>query len=216
MLLEGIFDPSVSVAEADLLGDVSKLYPEERTAIANAVKSRQQEFTAGRICARQAMDHLGLPGMAIPVGSDRAPIWPAGIAGSISHSTTRCVAAIGRHSDGIKALGLDLEEATPLDDTYAQEICTPRERQWLNRQQWGIRGRLVKAIFSAKECTYKCQYGLTRTMFGFEAIRIELNLADGHFAAYFEIDVPPFKTGDRLVGQIRLRDGYVVAGMTIR
>ena len=112
MLLEGIFDPSVSVAESDLFGDVSKLYPEERTAIATAVKSRQQEFTAGRTCARRAMGHLGLPDMAIPVGADRAPIWPAGIAGSISHSTTRCVAAIGRHSDGIKALGLDLEEAT--------------------------------------------------------------------------------------------------------
>ncbi len=216
MLLEGIFDASVSVAESTLSEDTTTLYPEERVAMVGAYKRRIREFTAGRSCARQAMKQLGLPEMAIPIGPDRAPIWPLGITGSISHSSTRCAAAVARHSDGIHAIGLDVEEETPLDAFFAEEICTARERDWLDQQPSGRRGELLKAIFSAKECTYKCQYQLTRRMFGFETVHIELSLAEEAFAAYFHVDVPPFRLYDRLNGSIRFRDGHVVTGMIVR
>ena len=213
MLLKGIFDASVSVAESTLSEDTATLYPEERLAMVGAFKRRLREFTAGRSCAREAMRQLGLPEMAIPIGPDRAPIWPLGITGSISHSSTRCAAAVARHSDGIKAVGLDVEEETPLDDFFAEEICTSRERDWLDQQPSSKRGKLLKAIFSAKECTYKCQYQLTRRMFGFEAVHIELSLAEEAFAAYFDHEVPPFRLADRLRGSIRFHEGHVVTGM---
>ena len=216
MLLKGIFDASVSVAESTLSEDTATLYPEERVAMVGAFKRRLREFTAGRSCAREAMRQLGLPEMAIPIGPDRAPIWPLGITGSISHSSTRCAAAVARHSDGIKAVGLDVEEETPLDDFFAEEICTSRERDWLDQQPSSKRGKLLKAIFSAKECTYKCQYQLTRRMFGFEAVHIELSLAEETFAAYFDLDIPPFRLADRLRGSIRFHEGHVVAGMIVR
>ncbi|WP_117190465.1 4'-phosphopantetheinyl transferase family protein [Rhizobium terrae] len=216
MLFEGIFDPFISVAESALSADFPALFPEEQTAIAGAMTRRQREFIAGRTCARQAMNGLGLADMPIPMGVDRAPIWPGGVTGSISHSTTRCAAVAARHSDGIKALGIDLEEAAPLDEALAEDICTLSERIWLERQQPFIRGLLLTAIFSAKECAYKCQYPLSHAIFGYDAVRVELKLAEESFTACFETDIAPFRTFDRLDGRIAFRRGYIVAGMMIR
>jgi 4'-phosphopantetheinyl transferase EntD len=42
------------------------------------------------------MDALGLPERPIPMGRDRAPVWPEGVVGSISHSDAFCLAAVAR------------------------------------------------------------------------------------------------------------------------
>ena len=216
MLLANLFDPSVAVSEAALPRSIGRLYPEERAAIAGAVYRRRLEFSAGRACARQAMDALGLPAAAIPVSTDRTPIWPEGVIGSISHSTKKCAAAVALHSDGITAIGLDIEEASPLEEEFSEEICTTGERDWLASRPVGERGLLLKAIFCAKESAYKCQYTLTRTIFDFDVLRIEMNLPEGQFSAYFEADVLPFKRGDRLNGRIRFFGDHIAAGAMLR
>ncbi|GAB3946415.1 hypothetical protein GCM10027614_39920 [Micromonospora vulcania] len=57
-----------------------------------AVESRRRDFTAGRVCARRAMADLGLPASAVPAAADRAPVWPAGVVGAITHTTGYCAA----------------------------------------------------------------------------------------------------------------------------
>ncbi|OHV84979.1 4'-phosphopantetheinyl transferase [Rhizobium sp. LCM 4573] len=216
MLLANLFDPAVAVSEAVLPHRIGMLYPEERAAIAGAVYRRRLEFSTGRACARQAMDALGLPAAAIPVSADRTPIWPEGITGSISHSVTRCAAAVARHSDGITAIGLDIEETSPLEEVFAEEICTIREREWLAHRPAGERGLLLKVIFCAKESAYKCQYPITKSIFDFDVLRIELDLPEKRFSAYFEADVLPFRHGDRLDGRIRFFEDHIAAGAMLR
>lgn len=216
MLFRDLLDPPVCARETGLNCFTSMLFPDEMAAIAGAREIRRREFAGGRACARAALTALGLPAVAIPSGSDRAPIWPRGLVGSISHSPTRCVAAIARQSDGIISIGVDIEESTPLDEVFAADICTRFEKNWLDRQPSGQRGLLLKALFSAKECAYKCQYPLTKTFLGYHAMRIELDADAKSFGAYFEIDVRPFKAGDRLDGRIGFADGHIASAIALR
>jgi 4'-phosphopantetheinyl transferase EntD len=140
---------------------------------------------------------------------------PQGIVGSISHSKTRCVAAVAWRSDTIKAIGIDIEELEPLDDALVTEVCVEQEEVWLSDQPLAIRGLLAKVIFSAKESTYKCQYQLSRMIVGFDALYIELDVQAGLYTAQFAADIAPFKKGDRLRGRLRLADRHIVTAMTL-
>src|SRR5438045_3856440 len=104
-----LFSQSVAVVSTDLesLGaDViaGSLFPEEAIAVERAVARRRRDFSAGRWCARQALAALGISPVAIPVGPNREPRWPAGVVGSIAHSHSHCAAvvALSRH---VAALG---------------------------------------------------------------------------------------------------------------
>jgi 4'-phosphopantetheinyl transferase EntD len=50
----------------------------EALAVATTAESRKINFTMGRVAAREARGKIGHPPTAIPIGTDRAPIWPAG------------------------------------------------------------------------------------------------------------------------------------------
>src|SRR5258708_1959162 len=66
---------------------------------------RPHEFERGRACAHRALERLGVPG---PVGRNdetRGPLWPPGVAGSITHTRALAVAAVMHGA----ALGIDLE-----------------------------------------------------------------------------------------------------------
>ena len=61
------------------------LYPEEAASIKRAVPKRWREFTAGRLCAREALRRLGIERHPILVGEHREPLWPSGVVGTLSH-----------------------------------------------------------------------------------------------------------------------------------
>ena len=48
-----------------------KLLPEEEAFVANVVPKRRREFTAGRICARKALEVLGVRNFPVLRGKDR-------------------------------------------------------------------------------------------------------------------------------------------------
>lgn len=215
MLLDGMFSTAIRTDERRIAALDETSFPEEAVAMAGAITRRRHEFATGRACAREAIGQLGRPPMPLPMGSDRAPVWPEGLVGSISHSRSHCAAAAALRSDGFLALGLDIEEAEPLDDDLAEEICTPQERAWLAGHPTRYRGLLLKALFSAKECAYKCQYALSSTLLDFQDLAIDMDLGEERFTAHFLRDVPPFRRGDRLAGRIRLRSAHIVSAMSI-
>lgn len=197
-------------------GNFDLVHPVEAASLSTeAIALRQREFAAGRACAAQAMCGLGLRPKPVPMGQDRSPVWPDGFVGSISHSRTLAGAALALRSSGIRALGLDLEEAEPLANCLIEEICVESERNWLASQIPARGGLLAKAIFSAKEAVYKCQYPLTHKIFGFEMIEIDLQLDRECFSAWFSDDVSPFRRGDRLDGQVWLSGGHIVSLVTL-
>ncbi|KQS61262.1 hypothetical protein ASG39_17035 [Rhizobium sp. Leaf371] len=211
-----LFDPRIATSEG-LIGEYSfGDFPEEAALMRNAAPKRRAEFFAGRACARHALGQLGLRPVAIPSDADRAPVWPDGIVGSLSHSQTLAGVALASKADGFRSIGLDIEEATPLDESYAEEICIASERDWLARMPAERRGLLLKVIFSAKECAYKCQYPLTRTFLGFEAFRIDLDCDNGSFVAETTAAVGPFPDGYRLAGRFLIARDHIATAITLR
>lgn len=218
-LARGLFPAGVALAEADPRAPQPSPWPEERAGLDRPRPERLREFAAGRTAARHAMAALGQPAQAIPHGIDRAPVWPTGLVGSISHCTTTCLAAVAE-ARRFAALGLDLEEATPLPLDLIPAICTEAEAERLAPLPEAQRGLAAKLIFSAKECAYKAQYPASRQVFGFQTLEILFDTdapqTSGSFIARFEHEVPPFAAGTRLSGRFGLASGLILTTMAVR
>lgn len=200
MLPEG-----VALGQGDLSARPS-LWPGED--LPGALPKRLVEFSAGRYAARAAITALGHSPAAIPAGLDRAPIWPAGLTGSISHCAGACF-AIATESKYYQGLGIDLEPATPLAADLWPSILRPEEAavlQGLSPQQQPLR---ALQIFSAKEAAYKAQYAISRQLFDFQTLQITLQ--DQSFIAEFCAPAPPFSVGFRVEGRCQIAAGFCAA-----
>jgi 4'-phosphopantetheinyl transferase EntD len=206
----------VAVHEMSLDAAPSELFPEERIGLERAVPKRIREFTAGRHCARRCLEELGFAPVAIPSESDRLPLWPEGVTGSITHTDDHCAAVIARRSRGITSIGIDLEPDDDLPADILDTICRPEELAWLEEHQSGERGLLAKAIFSAKECAYKAQYPLSRELLEFHDFRVRLRADEQRFDAEFMRDCAPFARGQQLSGQLRIGNGGIACALIIR
>ena len=153
------------------------LLPEEQQFLSRAVPKRVHEFAAGRVCARAALAKLGYAGGPLLMSADRAPLWPAGTTGSITHTDTFCAAAVAP-SRQIRALGLDAEPARSVKPELWRRICTARELALLQAQDEQSALAAATLIFSAKEAFYKCQHFLTGQWLGFSDVSITVE-ADG-------------------------------------
>jgi len=185
-----IDDARVKIAEMDprLAAAGVDLFAEEAQAIASAVESRRQQFTAGRWLARSAWRELGQPETALLNDAQRVPIWPAGLIGTITHTNVWCAAAVARRGD-VTALGADVERATALELNLWNRVCRPEERAFLHTQPVALSGLLAKAVFSAKESIYKALYPSVRTFLDFQGMRIELSRADHGWVWNAELQV---------------------------
>jgi 4'-phosphopantetheinyl transferase EntD len=203
--VRSLFPAEVAVA-AERIGVSTEadLWPEERVAIAGAVPARLSEFCAGRFAARRALAALGLRPTALPMRTDRAPLWPTGIAGSIAHAHGFAI-AVARHGP---ALGVDIEADAPLDADLWPVICDSAE---LGRLPTIERGRHVRCIFSAKESVFKAQDPGQRAMFGFDTVSV--TLANDAFDAQFCRDAGAFRAGQVVPGRLARIQGLVLAGV---
>lgn len=179
--------------------DPGALLAEESDALRAAIPARAREFAAGRIAARQALGQR----LAIPMGPDRAPIWPQGWAGSISHAAGWAV-AIAR--EGGALIGVDLEADEDLPEDILPEILTPAERL---RQSGDL--RLARRIFAIKEAVYKAQYPVTQQVFDFQTL--EISLSESRFFAEFRHSVGPFGRGSGISGGWASGGGLILAGV---
>jgi len=211
-LFDRLLGPSVETEEMDPHTVQRGLLRAEQEAVAGAAQTRIEQFTAGRLCSRIALNRLGVAvATPIPRGEDRAPIWPKGFVGSITHTDSWCAAAVARAED-FRSIGIDLEPATPLRESLWRRICTAKERDWLHDlPEAGLTG---KVLFSAKESVYKCQYPLTTKFLGFHAVEVEL--ADGSFRAVFQQEAGEFRPGDVIEGRYLVEEGLVAAACELR
>ena len=182
-MIDKLFPDGVVALEANPSMWEESLEPEEERGLGSVVARRRREYAAGRASARAALARLGVRNCAIPRGPDRAPVWPAGIAGSIAHTADWCGAAVAR-VERFAGIGLDAETAVPLPEGVESILFTAREVVGLTQLPAappGLSWMLV--AFSAKECTYKCIYPSTRAFLEFRDVEISLDPATQSFAA---------------------------------
>jgi len=162
-----LFPACVRVAEMNPFeADPSRLHPAEQRQIDRAVPGRRAEYSAGRLLARSLLDSLGASAAPLLSGPDRAPAWPAGFVGSISHCPTLCAVVVASRRD-IGAIGVDVEPAVALDADVEPLVLTARDRDSIAQLPLRIRAIGGRLVFSAKEAFYKALYPTTGVFLDF-------------------------------------------------
>ncbi len=193
--LFGLFpDPCVYVLTS-AVGDTALAFISEREAasIVDAVPKRRREFATARALAREGLERFfGLHDFNLLNDKDRAPIWPQGIAGSLSHSSTRAWVALVDATYG--TIGIDGENRDKLERSLWHLTMYDEEIAYLETLKTSIQERRALVIFSAKEALYKAQFPWTHKFVDFKAVQIRLD-EDGSFQCIFQRDIAPFQSG---------------------
>jgi 4'-phosphopantetheinyl transferase EntD len=190
-----------------------ELFPEEVASMGRPVEKRRREFVTGRACARQALAGLGLPPSPIATGERGAPLWPAGVVGSITHCHGYRACAVARAGD-VTSLGIDAEEHDVLPEGVLEAVSSPRERQRLAT----IRGvHADRVLFSAKEAVYKAWFPLARRWLGFEDVDMTFDGAEASFSARLLVAGPVVDGAPltHLDGRWLVEDGVVAAAVVV-
>lgn len=166
------FNQDVAFCWAGPAADAGRLLGDEALLVINAVDIRKREFSLGRSCARCALGKLGVNEQAIHQGSHGEPLWPADVAGSISHTQGHAISAAAFKDSNCISVGVDLEAYVPLNDGVLPMVLTGPELRRLgsnldNKTNEGL------LLFSAKEAIYKAWFPLVPVRVGFHACELE-------------------------------------------
>jgi 4'-phosphopantetheinyl transferase EntD len=119
---------------------------------------RKLEFKTGRAYAKRALSTLNCYAAELPMGADKAPIWPVGICGSITHANGTGgghVAAAVARTDALNSIGIDAEVNRALHPAIWKQFLTGNE---LDRvRQLPVKSRAIVALtmWCVKEATSK-------------------------------------------------------------
>ncbi|AOS63558.1 4'-phosphopantetheinyl transferase family protein [Actinoalloteichus hymeniacidonis] len=193
------------------------LFPEEEALVAAAVEKRRREFRTVRHCARLALAELDVPPSPLLRGERGAPIWPAGIVGSMTHCAGYRAAAVGR-SEVVSTIGIDAEPHDRLPDGVLDAVSLPAERV----RHAALAGADAtvhwdRILFSAKESVYKAWFPLTGRWLGFEDADITIDAEAGAFQARLLV---PGDTAEGLyltgfAGRWLVQDGVVTTAIAV-
>ena len=224
MGLHGLFPAAVVGAELREPGDPSLLLPEEAACLGRAVPKRVQEFAAGRLCARRALAEFGVTDFPVRVASDRQPLWPEFLVGSITHTDGYCAAVVAERRR-LSAIGVDCEVMGRVTRELWPSIFGPEESRWLDSLAQSERVAAVTLLFAAKEAFYKCQYPLVGEWLNFHDLLVtplERGAASGTFTAVatrpialFARTPPAAHAASPVLGRFRFGEGLVSAGICL-
>ncbi|WP_218585817.1 4'-phosphopantetheinyl transferase [Pseudomonas sp. ANT_J12] len=187
-------------------------------SIQRSVAKRQAEFLAGRVCARAALQQLEGLSFVPEIGEDRAPVWPAHITGSITHSTGRAAAIVANKAHW-RGLGMDLENLLNVEraERLAGEILTPPELQRMAAGAKDQLAMLVTLTFSVKESLFKALYPIVQKRFYFEHAEVLEWTAAGQVRLRLLTDLSSeWRHGTELEAQFGVRDGQLLSLVSIK
>lgn len=181
----------------------------------NWVVKRQAEFLAGRYCAARALARAGQAGHQVAVGPNRAPLWPPGWRGAITHTQQDAIAVVASSVDGV---GIDLEAIMDVRQAaqFASMIINASELA-LGKAAGLDLPTLVSLCFSLKESIFKALYPQVGRYFGFEAAElVSLDPAAGDWSARLtEPLTARLAAGFPLSGRMHLSTSTVLTGMVL-
>ncbi|WP_432719822.1 4'-phosphopantetheinyl transferase superfamily protein [Jeongeupia wiesaeckerbachi] len=147
-------------------------------ALATAVLKRRIEFLAGRHCARTALRQAGHDGAApLQIGDDRAPQWPSGWIGAITHSHGAALAIVAP-ATRYAGLGIDIEPWVDAARTERLRAQVGIDAEWALRPAELTQAEWFTAVFSMKESLFKALYPQVRRYFGFHDAEVVAAGAD--------------------------------------
>lgn len=139
--------------------------------LSKAVISRKAEFLAGRLLASTMMNALKIKSEIIDIGTNRVPIWPVNIKGSISHFDEVVICSICTDKR-LKRIGIDIEgHSNNISEDLMEAIMNQAEKK-LAHNHGIIERHAFSLFFSAKESLFKALYPEVNHYFDFDAAEI--------------------------------------------
>lgn len=212
VLINARFDPQRLTPD-----DWQRCGIEPPASIQRSVAKRQTEFLAGRLCAREALRRLDGRVQVPAIGEDRAPVWPPGICGSITHSTGWAAAIVAPQTQW-RGLGLDAEHVLDAEraSRLAGEILTADELARMQALPADQVALCVTLTFSIKEALFKALYPLVGKRFYFEDAQVLDWSADGQVRLGLLCDLSEeWHHGKQLHGQFSLHDDHLLSLVAI-
>lgn len=212
VLLSTRFDPTQLQAD-----DFSRSAIDMPASIQRSVAKRQSEYLAGRVCARAALQRLTGQPHVPALGEDRAPVWPLGICGSITHGRGWAAAIVAPVS-AYQGLGLDVENllAPERAQRLAGEILTTDELTRLAALPDELRAMAVTLTFSAKESLFKALYPLVGKRFYFEHAEVLSWELDGTLRLRLLTDLAEeWPIGSELDGQFAMQGEFLLSLVSV-
>lgn len=194
--LDGMLPQAINVVLP--IDGKGELHPEEQACIAHASESRQQEYKAGRIAARQALAQLGVHDFALLKGEQGEPLWPAGVAGSISHSEGVCIVSVASKEQCF-SLGIDIQKQRPLKANIERVICRDEE---LSLDWHADKNTALLILFTVKEAGYKALHPQVKKHIGFKEVAMTVK-PENTYSLVYESSV--------VNGKYSILDSFVIA-----
>ncbi len=178
---------------------LAQLLPQEQDALGDALPKRTREFSSGRHAAHLAMAAMELQVQPVTLGEGRAPIWPQGLVGSITHTRDLAMALLAATAQ-MRGLGVDLEEAEAVTRDLFSALYTSQELTWIDDR------RLATLVFCAKEAIYKSIFPLAGQFIDFPEVEISLDslVLPTRFSARYLGDHAPSR-------QLMAGQGYILS-----
>ena len=212
MILASVFPNHIMTC--DTVSDNIKdqyLHQKEIKLTLNMSAKRKQSFTSGRLCARKALNKLGIYNSPILMSDDKSPIWPDNTIGCISHTKEFCGACAAYKSD-FTSVGLDIERVKDIPLSLKYQICTPSEINKLKKITPDEQQKHLSLIFSAKETFYKYQYIITHQWVDFTDVTIALK-NNKIFSVKLKKNIGHFLKGMTFSGNYFFYKDYIITGM---
>lgn len=131
----------------------------EELALAGASQRRRRAFATGRWHARFALQRLGVDGGELAHLPDGRVAWPAGVCGSLSHTTHRghvfAVAAVSSGDAGLSAIGVDVEAPGRIEPHAWSSLLTGAELERIVALSPANRSAVVMALWCGGEAVFK-------------------------------------------------------------
>jgi 4'-phosphopantetheinyl transferase EntD len=168
--------------------DLYKPYKKESLYL-DIVKSlkRADEFKAGRLSAREALNHLSpdLANSELPRLASGQVLWPSLVCGSITHSAGLAVSLVALREHYL-SLGVDIEMLREVDPRISSRVASNEEIE-LILDLVPSQNAACLSLFSIKEALYKCIRDLTADKLEFSTAILSsvLELSPGNYQLTF-------------------------------
>jgi 4'-phosphopantetheinyl transferase EntD len=179
------------------------LLPEEMADVSGWADRRQREFSSGRLYARRAMARLGGALQPVRRSDDRAPVWPRGMTGSVTHCDDIAAVIVVR-AGVLRTVGVDIECRGRIYPDLYRGLFTAEEQRL-------VRGGLSSTLlFAAKEAIYKALHPAAGIFIDFP--EMEIGMSRGRLVPRYLGPAEPVRALMRdLRIEARLHPGHAVA-----
>ena len=206
---------SVCVCAGPLLEDPTPLTAPERASAGIVDAERMREPVNGRLYAKRALAMLGVCGVELPIAPDRAPLWPMGLVGSLTHVRNpprgHIAAAVAR-THTVRAIGIDVEREGDLHVHTWEHVLTLRELERILTLPLHARATEVQILWCAKEAVAKA----ARRAIEPPEVEIERDPTGGGFTAIWQTTIEDAASNAKIWrGRTTRSQGFVLAAVVL-